>query len=210
VSEQPQRVWVFIDSQNVYRDARRAFHGERDPARCGQIDPRRLADLLTERGPEDDPRARLLTSARVYTGAPGAREPRAHSAHMRQRAAWERSGVEVRARPLRYPTDWPQSPAVEKGVDVSLAVDLVFAAARRSFDVGIVLSTDTDLVPALEAVCELRRAWGEPRLEVASWGPTKKRLRVKGFPVWCHWLQSADYEQVRDLNDYASDRGRRI
>jgi uncharacterized LabA/DUF88 family protein len=75
---------------------------------------------------------------------------------MKQRTAWERRGVKVFARPLRYPRKWPSEKALEKGVDVALAVDLVFNAARRYYDVAVVASTDTDLVPALEAVCELR------------------------------------------------------
>ncbi len=72
-------------------------------------------------------------------------------------------------RSLRYPRNWPTQPAEEKGVDVELAVDLVFNAARQNFDVGVVVSTDTDLVPALQAVCNLNRAWGKPRVEVMAW-----------------------------------------
>jgi uncharacterized LabA/DUF88 family protein len=75
----------------------------------------------------------------------------------------------VFTRSLRYPRNWPTQPAEEKGVDVELAVDLVFNAARQNFDVGVVVSTDTDLVPALQAVCNLNRAWGKPRVEVMAW-----------------------------------------
>ncbi len=89
-------------------------------------------------------------------------------------------------RPLRYPGDWPRSKAEQKGVDVALAVDLVFGAARTSFDVAIVASTDTDLVPALEAICNLRRAWGAPVVEVAAWAPNNKRLRVAGVSHGTH------------------------
>jgi hypothetical protein len=105
-------------------------------------------------------------------------------------------------RPLRYPSDWPKTSAQEKGIDVALAVDLVFGAARDLFDVAVVASTDTDLAPALEAVCEMRRAWGRPSIEVAAWSPNDKRLRVKGATIWCHWLTREDYELVRDQRDY--------
>ena len=60
------------------------------------------------------------------------------------------------ARDLRYPAGWPAQPAQEKGIDVALAVDFVMMAARREFDVGVLFSSDTDLVPALEAVVALR------------------------------------------------------
>jgi hypothetical protein len=76
------------------------------------------------------------------------------------------------------------------------------ATVGLHYDIGIVMSTDTDLVRALEAVCDLQRAWGTPRVEVASWGPTKKRLRVDGFMVWCHWLDENDYQAVRDQTSY--------
>jgi len=64
-------------------------------------------------------------------------------------------------RPLRYPSDYPRQPAQEKGVDVHLAVDFVSGAFAGRFDVGVVMSTDTDLYPALEAVRRhgIDRAW---------------------------------------------------
>jgi NYN domain len=58
--------------------------------------------------------------------------------------------VTVVQRPLRYPKAWPAEKAQEKGVDVALAVDFVVMAVTRVYDVGILVSTDTDLVPALE------------------------------------------------------------
>jgi NYN domain len=121
---------------------------------------------------------------------------------MKQRTAWGRDGVKVFARPLRYPKNWPYEKPLEKGVDVALAVDLVFNAARRFYDVAVVASTDTDLMPALEAVCELRRAWGKPQLEVTCWSPLTKRLRVDGYSLWCHRLGRSDYESVRDKTNY--------
>ncbi|HWC13678.1 MAG TPA: NYN domain-containing protein [Actinomycetota bacterium] len=199
-----------IDAQNCYRDARRAFHQETDPSSFGQVDPWKLGQLVASRGAENDTKPRELEVVRYYTGMPSsAKQPKAYGAHLKQRAAHLASGVEVRPRPLRYPADWPKLPAQEKGIDVALAVDLVFGAARRLYDVGVVVSTDTDLVPALEAVCELQRAWGTPTIEVVSWGPTRKRLRVDGYSVWCHWLDKDDYESVRDNSIYVSKEGRK-
>lgn len=199
----PLRVWVFIDAQNLYRDARRSFHARDAPSSFGQVDPRKFGLLVATRGSVRNPRPRRLEEVRIYTGAPSSsKEPKANAAHMRQRRAWERQGVKVVARPLRYPKGWPSRKAVEKGVDVALAVDLVFNAARRRYDVGIVASTDTDLLPALEAVCELRRAWGQPLVEVTYWAPLAKRLRLDGYALWCHRLDRSDYESVRDRRNY--------
>ncbi len=73
-------------------------------------------------------------------------------------------------------------------------------AVRDDFDVAVLMSADTDLVPALEAVLGLGK-----RVEVASWKPTKgwgSRLVLPGRNVWCHWLDRADFEHVRDDTDY--------
>lgn len=143
---------------------------------------------------------------RIYTGLPSPdKDPMGNAAHMRQVAAWQAEGVTVIRRPLRYPKKYPSQPAQEKGVDVALAVDLVFSAARKNYDIAIVFSTDTDLLPALEAVCHLRRAWGPhdaPRLEVAAWAPTRKRLSVPNYSIWCHSLVEEEYETVRDKTNY--------
>lgn len=208
MSDKPRRIWVLIDGQNLYRDARRSFHDDKeDPPSLGQVHPDQFAQMLVDRGPEDDPTPRELSEVRIYVGMPSnSRQRKAYAAHLRQRAAWLARGVKVVARPLRYPDGWPGVPAQEKGIDVSLAVDLVFGAARRSYDLAVVASTDTDLVPALEAVCDLHRAWGTPRVEVASWKPTGKRLRVDGHGVWCHWLTEDDYLSVQDTTVYARSK----
>ena len=53
---------------------------------------------------------------------------------------------------LRYPPTWPTDPAQEKGIDVALAIDFVRLAITGAYDVGVMMSTDTDLLPALRFV----------------------------------------------------------
>lgn len=75
-------------------------------------------------------------------------------------------------------------------------------AVRGDYDVGVILSTDTDLKPALEAVISLG---GNPRCEVAAFtNPTgySRRLSVKGTRIWCHWLDEVEYQAVADSTDY--------
>lgn len=43
----------------------------------------------------------------------------------------------------------------EKGIDVHLAVDLLIGAYENTYDVAIVISSDTDLIPAIEKVQQL-------------------------------------------------------
>ncbi len=46
----------------------------------------------------------------------------------------------------------PGAPPVEKGVDVWMAVDIVTHAYSNIFDVAVLVSGDSDFVPAIEAV----------------------------------------------------------
>jgi uncharacterized LabA/DUF88 family protein len=198
------RVVLFIDYQNAYRRANAAFRGPGDRLQTGQFDPFRMGELIAARNPWA---SRGLAQVRVYRGRPDrTKDLRAHSANVRQSAAQEASGrskVTVITRPLRYPADWPIHPAEEKGIDVALAVDFVMMAVRHEYDVGVIMSTDTDLQPALEAVVSLG---GNPRCEVAAWtNPAaghSRRIGVRGARIWCHWLDAKDYEAVADRTDY--------
>ena len=46
----------------------------------------------------------------------------------------------------------------EKGVDVQLAVDLLVGAYENTYDTAIVLSSDTDLIPAIKKIKELGKS----------------------------------------------------
>ena len=113
-------------------------------------------------------------------------------------------GAKVLTRTLRYPRDWPDDPAREKGVDAALAIDFVALALDRKYDVGVIFSTDTDLVPALEFV----RTRLSSRCHVATAArkghSPRKPFVVQGRPVWCHHLDRQDYEAVADYSNYAT------
>ena len=69
---------------------------------------------------------------------------------------------------LRYPPTWPTDPAQEKGIDVALAIDFVRLAITGAYDVGVMMSTDTDLLPALRFVYD--HDLGVIHAAVAAWG----------------------------------------
>jgi hypothetical protein len=122
---------------------------------------------------------------------------------MRQCAAWQRAGAVVISRTLRYPFDWPQSKAEEKGIDVALSVDFVAGAIEGAYDVGIICSTDTDLRPPIEYVA--RKFAVMPRAEVAAWkSPRSNRAISTSGPkrIWCHYLDLIDYQSVEDPTNY--------
>lgn len=198
----PARVALFIDYQNTYFTARETFHDPWEPNTAGHITPLTLGELITGRSPYP----RELTEVRVYRGQPdSSRDPDGYSANMRQAEAWTRMEKTVLiARTLRYPKEYPKKRPEEKGIDVALAVDFVVMAVRKQYDVGIIMSVDTDLKPALEAVSAIGgRPY--PRAEVAAWSAPQqhsRRLSTRD-KLWCHWLDESDYQKVRDDQNYS-------
>lgn len=205
-----KRVVVFVDHQNVYRRARDAFHDHRsDPRWMGQIDPNSLGSLIVELA--DDPQYELH-QVRMYRGLPDSRKDRhGNRAANRQITEWRRDPlVTVTTRPLRYPRDYPTSPPQEKGIDVQLALDFAMMAVRGEYDVGVLMSNDTDLRPALEEVMNL----GAQTVEVAAWDPLpgrqRYRLHLPGIAadqqLHCHWIDHMNYRSIQDNTDYTRSR----
>jgi uncharacterized LabA/DUF88 family protein len=193
---------LFIDAQNFYNEARRAFFSPLDSHIYGQINPMELVNLICSRPPVGI--TRTLHEVRVYSGRPDSgKDAKTHAAHMKQCAAWTRTGATVITRPLRYPKDWPNSKAQEKGIDVTLAIDIITFAVDCVHNVAVIASFDTDLNPAIEFV-RLRFA-AKCRIEVIGFNSTqtrKRRIRVPGHNLWCYWLDKIDYDAIADLTDY--------
>ncbi len=193
-----QRVVVFVDYQNLHGWARRRFLPPGSAPATGHIDPLQLAQRLVarRRWPSH------LTEVRIYRGRPAPdRQPGASAANDRQTATWQRSSrVTVIRRPLRYPRDWPATPASEKGIDVAIAVDMIRLATTGAYDVAILVSSDTDLLPAVETLIDLRLA----HVEVAAWtGAHPLRFVRNGRRLpWCHFLNEPEYHVVEDPTDY--------
>ena len=198
----PLRLTLFIDAQNTYLNAKEMFFPEGSSSPNGQFDPWKLGELIaSRRGPDGE--QSVLHSVRIYTGRPDPRRAsKTYAAHMKQCAAWETSGTKVITRPLRYPRGWPRERAQEKGVDIALAIDFVTKAIEPEYDVGVIMSTDTDLLPALEFVrgrTEVRQT------AVAAWRSQgrHRRLTLRYPSLWCYWLDRDDYDAVADLAGYA-------
>lgn len=201
------RLAVFIDYQNAYHGARQAFGTHSDPSVIGQFDPIKLSELIVERRPAyPAARQRELVQVGVYRGLPSStRDPDGSRAALRQAARWRDSAVdkpvrlEVHLRPLRYLRDRSQSRfrGVEKGIDVLLALDLAFGAADGNFDVAVLFSGDSDLLPALERA----DAFGVT-CEAASWAGGRRQQPKRSYIKFTHLLQQPDYEQAHDPFSY--------
>lgn len=196
------RVAVFIDNQNAYMGARAAFGLQNAHYTEGQINPLRLAQNLVALGHGVDP-TRRLTEVRIYRGEPSPKHsPVGQAACQRQVAAWRAMPlVTPVVRPLKY---YPDGTIREKGIDVLIALDIAEGAYTNTYDVAILMSADTDLIPALE-----RSVRHGKRVEVAAWRSqvTQSRLQIHGLAMWCHWLDMPAYLGCGDSDDYASDRG---
>ena len=200
-------VVIFVDYQNVYMRARDAFHNPHaDPYWMGQINPTELGKHIVG---DDATLERDLYGVRIYRGmSNNERDPKGHKAARRQVAAWERQPLTtVTTRQLRYPRNYPDAKAEEKGIDVQIALDFVMMAVRNEYDVGVLMSNDTDLRPALEEVINL----GSHTVEVATWEPREGRpkyhlsleqRRVNTQP-YCHRINLDAYNRISDDTNYA-------
>lgn len=192
---------LFLDEKNFYNGARRAFFTDSDSHYCGSVNPVELAELICNRCPLDVPRQ--VHQVRVYVGRPDSyRQPKTYAAHIKQCNAWDQAGAIVVYHPLRYPEDWPDSKAQQKGIDVALAVDFVTMATDGEYDVGVVASTDTDLKPAVEYV--YYKCGHNCRVEIAAWFSSSNKgiLTILNARIWYHKLKRDDYDSVADLTDY--------
>jgi uncharacterized LabA/DUF88 family protein len=199
------RVAVFVDWQNCYRSARDAFGFaiNEAPSKEGTVKPALLCLALAKTRPEGI--TGELVKARIYTGrASQKQDAKTYAANRRQFDAWQRSDerIEVIARTLDYKLGRPR----EKGIDVKLAIDLVRTTLfENEHDVAVVVSADTDLLPALELIAE--RAAPEA-VEVATWSGgywSPNPLQVAGRRIKQHRMSGEFYEKIADDRDYAVD-----
>lgn len=194
------QVMVFIDDQNMATCGDDHFPQSAQLRRFSHIDPIRLVELIVDRRqfPSD------LVGVRVYRGRPSPNRQRGATAvNDIQASRWQRDPrVTVVRRQLRYPRDFPLGRPQEKGIDVALAVDFVRLAYEGAYDVGIVASHDTDLVPAWETVHDLRLA----HVEMSGWARRNGIWFPGAQQPWYHNLYERDYRVVCDDTDYLKDR----
>jgi uncharacterized LabA/DUF88 family protein len=189
-SPMTENVAIFLDFQNVHLTGHGLYGGGSERYRCVP-DPCRLADLIASRRSRPSEAAAI----RVYRGRPDPNhEPIPPAANDAQASQWSRDHrVQVIRRQLNY-RDWPNQPPREKGIDVSIAVDLMHLAFRKQYDALVLFSSDTDLLPALESVVKLRLG----HVEVACWSGFKPLRFPRTHLPYCHFLNEKDWDAVVD------------
>ena len=189
----PMRTLVLIDGQNLYRLAMRAY-GRVYPYHWPSYDVVKLANALVSRIP-----GRTLAEVRFYTGVPSKSQSADwHKFWNNKLRALQRQEVYVYRGRLTPSGENVQ----EKGVDVSLAIDLVQATHQQSYDVAIVVSQDSDLTPAVELAKKV--AQDQTRtVDFESAIPRVPGRRLFGITgtTWIP-IDKTTYDKCLDLTDY--------
>lgn len=198
-----KRVAVFLDYENVHRTGHQLFAYSGQPKYATAVDPVRIAEKIVAKRRNGG----LLTSIRVFRGRPVPEfQPKPASANDTQAAAWSQDvRVVLKRRDLKYDFDANRQwiAAREKGIDVALAISLVAGALSDEFDVAVVFSCDTDLLPAVELAFHGMDA----HVEVACWKGAKPLWFPEGMRMspprrlpYCHFLDDVAFFECRDYS----------
>ena len=151
-----------------------------------------LAQALVGKSP-----GRTLAQTRFYTGVPDASSsPFWHGFWTNKLQYLRRNGV--------YAYRGRVNPGgQEKGVDVSLAVDLVQATHELRYDVAIIVSQDWDFGPAVGLAKRIATAQGRRLIFESAYplGPGSRSSRGIPGTVWVP-IDQALYDACRDYRDY--------
>lgn len=137
------RIAIYIDGSNLYHKLK-----DLNIERTTNFDYLGLCDLLA--------RKRTVVSYRYYVGAVRAKtgDSLGQSKRYRQQKLFnnlENQGIRVKQGYLME----NGGTFHEKGVDVKIAVDLLVGAYDNLYDVAILISSDTDLIPAIKKIRHL-------------------------------------------------------
>ena len=132
-----EKVAVFIDGGNLYRLLKE--HGILPGKR---FDYSGFVDLLL--------RGRILATKTYYVGIVRNHDKSAKSQKMVENQQKFLTNLESQGFYIERGRIVYDHKIREKGVDVKIAVDLVVGAIEHQFDTAVVVSSDTDLIPAVK------------------------------------------------------------
>lgn len=191
------RTVVFVDRQNLYHLARTTWAPAPrvvgSPYAYPSYDVQKLATALCARLP-----GRALNQIRFYTGVPSPGEDAYwHGFWSNKLRFLGGQGIYVYRGRIN-------PGGQEKGVDVSIAVDLVEFTYNQAYETALLVSQDWDLGPAVALAKKIARAQGR-QLSFISVFPFEagKGGSPRGVPgcTWMH-IDRALYDACRDFTDY--------
>ena len=190
------RTTVFIDGQNLYRLALlawgRARTSETFRYSWPSYDVLKLANALVRSAPN-----RILTEVRFYTGVPRREDDQ------RWNKFWTNKLFSLTGQGVHTYRGRVDRFGNEKGVDVSLAIDLVHATHEQRYDVAIIVSQDTDFAPAVGLSRDIAGKQGRT-VDFESAFPTAtvgRRSRGINGTTWTP-SDKAMYDSCFDPKDY--------
>jgi len=192
------RTIVFIDGQNLYHLAKEAFGcGGAGPVVYSypSYDVERLAKRLTNAKPD-----RILTQIRFYTGVP---DPDVGYDEVRWHMFWTNKLRHIKNQGIYVYKGRINSSRQEKGVDVSLAIDLIDLTYQNKYDLAILISQDWDFGPAVRLAKAVATGQGRSIVFESCFPYGAGSTSDRGIPgtTWIKIDQNL-YDRCIDLNDY--------
>ena len=140
VIPEKKRVAIFIDGGNFYRKIRESGLVPKG-VRFNYV---KFAEFLA--------RDRTIIAKYYYIGVVRNHDKTAKSQQMvasqqKLLSGLENGGYEIKRGKIVY-----DNKIREKGVDVQIAIDLVIGAVENVYDVAVIVSSDTDLIPAVKYI----------------------------------------------------------
>ena len=135
-----KRVAIFIDGGNFYRKIRQDGLGPKGV----KFNYVKFAEFLA--------RGRKISSKSYYIGVVRNHDNSAKSQKMVESQQKLLSGLENDSYEIKRGKIVYDNKIREKGVDVQIAIDLVIGAVENNYDTAIIVSSDTDLIPAIKYV----------------------------------------------------------
>ncbi len=121
---------MFVDYQNLHMSAHEQFARFHEPVYQSLVHPAKFADRVAAVWASESGETLVVDEIHVFRGLPDPRKQGTlNSKVSRHHSTWKRDGrVQIHTRPLRYPREWPDEKAQEKGIDVMLALGIVRCA----------------------------------------------------------------------------------
>ncbi|MDE0115521.1 MAG: transposase [bacterium] len=189
-----------VEPQNLFHLAKRAW-APADASSSSQYawpsyDVEMLAGALVSRVP-----GRVLSEVRFYTGVPDRLSQRFWHIF------WTNKLRHLRNRGVYVYAGRVNSGGQEKGVDVSLALDLVQATHEQRYEVAIIVSQDWDFGPAVRLAKAITQSQGRNLAFESAFpvGPGSSSNRGVPGTRWVP-IDKATYDACRDPRDYRPTR----
>lgn len=190
------RTFVFFDGQNLYHLARELWAPKPpvpgSPYGWPSYDVEKLANVLVSRVP-----GRKLAQIRFYTGVPNpAQDPFWHG-------FWSNKLRYLASRGIYVYRGRVNPGGQEKGVDVSLAIDLMRLTYEQAYEVAIIVSQDWDFGPAVRLAKEIARGQGRMLVFESAFPYGAGSPSSRGVPgtQWVH-IDKGTYDACNDPTDY--------